>query len=168
MSSLRTPVDHETQNELSEADPNDKTLDSDSSDDNFDLGSRVRQAGQWKEKSRSKSMIHASCGDSLDCHTSAFKPSLIFVLWILGSQGVHNEQVFTISANAAEKLETRIDTLEIASLGATLSGKKVLAYTAVGMVIESSLIAIYGESLSITTKVETTKGSSKRVDKGLP
>ena len=42
----------------------------------------------------------------------------------VGSKGVHNEQFSAVSANGAEKSETRIDTLESTSTGAPLIWKK--------------------------------------------
>ena len=47
----------------------------------------------------------------------------------VGSKGIHNGQVSAVSSNGAEKSETCIDTLELASTGASFSRKKVLPYT---------------------------------------
>ena len=41
----------------------------------------------------------------------------------VGYMGVHNEQVSAVSANGAEKSETRIETLEQTFTGASLNGK---------------------------------------------
>ena len=44
----------------------------------YDLHSRTCQAGQSKQESRIKSVVHASWDDSPDCQTPALKPSLGF------------------------------------------------------------------------------------------
>ena len=85
----------------------------------------------------------------------------------VGSKGVHNGQVSAVSSNGAEKSETYIDTLEPASTGAPFPGKKVRPYTD-DVVNDSSPITLSDEGLSDTIEVETTKASSKRVDRGTP
>ena len=82
----------------------------------------------------------------------------------VGSEAVHNEQVSTISANGAEKSETCIDTLEPASAGALLLGKRL--YTEDDVENDSSLIALSNEDLSGMAQTETTKASSETVDRG--
>ena len=106
-------------------------------------------------------MVQASWVDSLDCQTPALKPSPGFCLVHLESkgeaevdvrlsEGVHDKQVSAVSANAAEK-----------------SKKKVLAYID-DVMSDSSPTALSDEGLSGTAKVETTKASSERVDRGHP
>ena len=85
----------------------------------------------------------------------------------VGSKGVHNGQVSAVSSNGAEKSETHIDTLEPASTGAPFPGKKVLTYTN-NVVNDSFPITLSNEGLDGTNEVETTKASSKRVDRGTP
>ena len=140
------------------------------------LESAICQAGQSKQESTTKYLVQASWGDSPDSHTPALK-SLPKVVdpWSqggaevdVGSEGVHKQQVFAVSANAAEKSEARIDTLEPASTGAPLPEKRILVYTDDGMVNDSSTIALFDEGLNGTTKVEATKASSKTVDRGPP
>ena len=63
----------------------------------------------------------------------------------VGSDGAPNDQVSSISPNAAEKSKTCIDTLEPASTGATLPGKKVVAHTEDGVVIDSPWIPLSDE-----------------------
>ena len=63
----------------------------------------------------------------------------------VGSDGTPNDQVSSISPNAAEKSKTCNDTLEPASTGATLPGKKVVAHTEDGVVIGSSWIPLSDE-----------------------
>ena len=85
----------------------------------------------------------------------------------VGSKGIHNGQVSAVSSNGAEKSETCIDTLELASTGAPFPGKKVLPYTD-DVVNDSSPITLSDEGFSGTIEVETTKASSERVDRGTP
>ena len=85
----------------------------------------------------------------------------------VGSKGIHNGQVSAVSSNGAEKSETCIDTLELASTGAPFLGKKVLPYTD-DVVNDSSPITLSDEGFSGTIEVETTKASSERVDRGTP
>ena len=85
----------------------------------------------------------------------------------VGSKGVHNGQVSTVSSNGAEKSETHIDTLEPASTGAPFPGKMVLPYTD-NVVNDSSPITLSNEGLSGTTDVEKTKASSERVGRRTP
>ena len=85
----------------------------------------------------------------------------------VGSKGVHNGQVSDVSSNGAEKSETHTDTLEPASIGAPFPGKKVLPYPD-DVVNDYSPITLSNEGLSDTNKVETTKASSERVDRGTP
>ena len=47
----------------------------------------------------------------------------------VGSKGVHNGQVSAVSSNGAEKSETHIGTVELASTGAPFPGKKDRPYT---------------------------------------
>ena len=63
----------------------------------------------------------------------------------VGSDGTPNDQVSSISPNAAEKSKTCNDTLEPASIGATLPGKKVVAHTEDGVVIDSPWIPLSDE-----------------------
>ena len=86
----------------------------------------------------------------------------------VGSDGTPNDQVSSISPNAAEKSKTCNDTLEPASTGATLPGKKVVAHTEDGVVIDSPWIPLSDEGQSGTTKVETSKASNERVNRGRP
>ena len=82
-------------------------------DEDSHVDSGVCQAGQSKQESRTKSMVHASWSDSPDCQTPALKPLPEFcvvnpgseegVKVDLGSERVHNEQISTASANATEK-----------------------------------------------------------------
>ena len=67
----------------------------------------------------------------------------------VGSKGIHNGQVSAVSSNGAEKSETCIDTLELASTGAPFPGKKVLPYTD-DVVNDSSPITLSDEGLSGT------------------
>ena len=82
-----------------------------------------------------------------------------------GSEGVQNEQVSAVSSNGAEKSKTCIDILEPVSIGASLPGEKVLPYTEDDVVNDSSPIILSNEGLSGKREVETTKASSKRVDR---
>ena len=82
----------------------------------------------------------------------------------VGSKGVHNGQVSAVSSNGAEKSETCIDTLEPASTGALLLGKRL--YTEDDVENDSSLIALSNEDLSGMAQTETTKASSETVDRG--
>ena len=63
----------------------------------------------------------------------------------VGSDCTPNDQVSSISSNAAEKSKTCNDTLEPASIGATLPGKKVVAHTEDGVVIDSPWIPLSDE-----------------------
>ena len=85
----------------------------------------------------------------------------------VGSKGVHNGQVSAFSLNGTEKSETHIETLKSASTGAPFPEKKVLPYTD-DVVSHSFPITISNEGVSATTKVEMTKVSSERVDRGTP
>ena len=85
----------------------------------------------------------------------------------VGSKGVYNEQVSAFSLNGTEKSATHNETLKPASTGAPFFGKKVLSYTD-DVVNHSFPITISNEDVSDTTKVETTKTSSERVDRGTP
>ena len=82
------------------------------------------------------------------------------------SEGVHNEQSSAASVNGADKSEVRIDTLEPASTGSPLPGKKFLPYTD-DAVNYSSLITLSNRSLSGTTEVKTIrlhlKGSTEEL-----
>ena len=86
---------------------------------------------------------------------------------MLGFKGVHNGQVSAVPSNGAAKSETHIDTLEPASTCAAFPGKEVLLYTD-DMVNDSFPITLSEENLSGTIEVETTKGSSERVERGTP
>ena len=59
--------------EPSGVDPNDNSNPLDDVDS--DLHSRACQAGQSKQESRTKSVVHASWDDSPDCQTPVLKPS---------------------------------------------------------------------------------------------
>ena len=88
VSSLRATAEPGAHNEPSEADPNDRSSDSDSSDDKIsDLHFRVCQIGQSKQESRTKSMVYASWADTLDCQTPALKSLHNFSVVDLRSQG---------------------------------------------------------------------------------
>ena len=63
----------------------------------------------------------------------------------VGSDCTPNDQVSSISPNAAVKSKTCNDTLEPASIGATLPGKKVVAHTEDGVVIDSPWIPLSDE-----------------------
>ena len=67
----------------------------------------------------------------------------------VGSKGIHDGQVSDVSSNGAEKSETWIATLELASIGTPFSGKKVLPYTD-DVVNDSSPITLSYEGLSGT------------------
>ena len=175
VSPLRSTIELEEHNNRSETDQIDKSSDSDSpGDEDFDHDSGVYQVRRSKQESRTKSVVYTFWGDSPDSQTPALNSSHDFCVVVPGSQcgvavdveseGVHNEQVFVVFANAAEESETRIDTLDLTSTGAPLPGKKILAY------IEDDVCtdALSNEGLSDKTKVETTNASSERVDKGTP
>ena len=134
-----------------------------------DLDSRACQAGQSKQESRTKSVVHASWDDSPDCQTPALKPSPVFCVADLdvGSKGVHKGQISAISSYGAEKSETHIDTLEPASTGASFPGKKILPYTD-DVMNDFSPITLSNEGFSGTTKVQMTNAASERVDRGTP
>ena len=84
---------------------------------------------------------------------------------VVGSECVHNGQVYAVYSNGTEKSETHIDTLEPASTGAPFPRKKILPYTD-DVVNDSSPITLSNEGLDGTNEVETTKPSSERVDRG--
>ena len=67
----------------------------------------------------------------------------------VGSKSIHNGQASAVSSNGAEKSETCIDILELASAGALFPGKKVLPYTD-DVVNDSSAITLSDEGLSGT------------------
>ena len=168
VSSLRATVKPGARSEPRGADPNDKPSDSNFSDDENSLiqNSNLERNLRFVPPA----MIHRTASPS-------FEPSPDFcvvdpgyqggVEVDVGSEGVQNQQISCVSANAAEKLETRIETLELASTAAPLPGKKVLAYTEDGMVNDSSPIALSDKDLSSTKRVETTKALSERVDRVL-
>ena len=177
VSSLRATVKSGAHSEPRGADPNDKP-----SDSNFQMMKPltlilmfVRLDNQNSTLERNlrfvpPAMIHRTASPS-------FETSPDFCVVDPGyqgggevdvrSEGVQNEQVSCVSANAAEKLETRIETLELASTGAPLPRKTVLAYTEDDMVNDSSPIALSDKYLSSTERVETTKALSERVDRVL-
>ena len=79
VSSLRMAEELTIHTELSGVDLNYKYSNSNSSDDeDSDLNSGICQAGSSKQESRTKSVVHASSDDSLDCQTPAMKPSSDF------------------------------------------------------------------------------------------
>ena len=88
VSSLRATVEPGAHMEPSVVDPN--SLD----DEDSDLDSRDCQAGLSNQESRTKSVVHASWGNSPDCQTPALKPSPDFCVvdpslrvepkWMLG------------------------------------------------------------------------------------
>ena len=121
-------------------------------------------------------MVHASWDDSPDCQTPLVKPLPDFCFADkshrgtevnVRSEGVHNEQVSAVSANGAEKAETRIGTLKAAFTGAPLPRKNVLPYTD-DVVNDSSPITLSNEGLSGTAEVEMTNASSEMVSRGIP
>ena len=67
----------------------------------------------------------------------------------VGSKSIHNGKASAVSSNGAEKSETCIDTLELASTGALFPGKKALPYTD-DVVNDSSPITLSDKGLSGT------------------
>ena len=75
VSSLRATVEPGARMEPIAGDPNGKSQNSNSLDDeDSDLDSRACQAGQLKQESRIKSVVHASWDDYPDCQIAALKP----------------------------------------------------------------------------------------------
>ena len=143
----------------------------------IDLDSRACQAGQPKQESRTKSVVHASWDDFPDCQTPTLKPSPVFCVvdlslmveprWMLGLRvSVMGRSLLSLQMVLRNQRPILTPWNQLLLVLRFLE-KKVLLYTD-DVVNDSSPITLSNEGFSSTTEVHMTNASSERVDRGTP